>query len=672
MADDLPNSCCHTDASPGVTEDERAWTMTWLKVGVAAVMAGQGMIFGLGLNTSETPLTQEQPIYWVLHMGLLISALVVIALLAPPLLQNAWQAMREKRITVEALFLISALGALGASLTATLTGEGSVYYEVVAIVLAIYTVGKTLGSRSRERALDAVRELRDAFDFAYLQTCCGQRRRVPVAELANDSEVSVAPGEPVPVDGVIRSGVGDITDTAVTGELAPTRRQPGDQVWAGSYSVDGTFVIEPRALTGERRIDAVLEAVEQARLKPSELQLQADRLMRWFVPSVIAIAAVTFLAWAMIGPWTTALFNAMAVLLVACPCALGLATPIAVWSQLLQFSRLGLTVRTGDFGDQLAQADRIVFDKTGTLSFESLRVEDMEVAPSFASQSNELLAAVRAVESLSPHPVARALAQIEVEAIDIEPLEVTQHPGHGVEAVVRLLSGREARLRIGSRDFVEQSLSGNVLTRTRTLGSKREVLASLDGEFAAAFDLSEQLRPDLEPALRALQEQGVTLSILTGDPKPAQRELAGVAVECGLTPADKLDRVTAWQASGERVVFVGDGLNDAAAMSHADASIAMGQGADLSRAASPAVLMGDSLMPIARGLTLSRKVRRAVRGNLLFAGAYNFLGMGLAAGGILHPVVAALLMLFSSVGVSVRAARSARMETPQGGTGVAQ
>ncbi|WP_309400443.1 heavy metal translocating P-type ATPase [Cerasicoccus maritimus] len=662
MTDELPNSCCHTDADPGVTADERAWTMAWLKVGIAAVMAGQGMIFGLGLNTNDTPLTPEQPIYWVLHIGLLISALVVLVLLAPPLFKNTWLALCERRITVEALFLISAMGALGASLTSTLTGQGSVYYEVVAIVLAIYTVGKTLGARSRQRAMDAVRELRDAFDFAYLETCCGQRRRVPVAELATDSAISVAPGEPVPVDGVIRSGEGDMTDTAVTGELTPTRRQPGDQVWAGSYSVDGTFVIEPRALIGERRIDAVLEAVEQARLKPSELQVQADKLMRWFVPSVMAIAAVTFVGWWLAGPWTVALFNSMAVLLVACPCALGLATPIAVWSQLLQFSRIGLTVRTGDFGDQLAQADRIVFDKTGTLSFESLQVEDIEVAPSFASQSNELLAAVRAVESLSPHPVARALAKIETEPLDIEPLEITQHPGRGVDAVVRLLNGHEATLRIGARDFVEESLAGGVLTRTRTMRSKREVLVSLNGEWAVAFDLSEQLRPDLAPALEALKQQGVKLSILTGDPEPMQRELVGVAVDFGLIPTEKLQRVQAWQQAGERVVFVGDGLNDAAAMSHADASIAMGQGADLSRAASPAVLMGDSLTPIARGLTLSRKVRRAVQGNLLFAGAYNFLGMGLAAAGILHPVVAALLMLFSSVGVSVRAARSASMD----------
>ncbi|GHC08301.1 copper-translocating P-type ATPase [Cerasicoccus arenae] len=636
--------------------------MTWLKVGIAAVMAGQGMIFGLGLNTAEVPLTRSQPIYWVLHGGLLISAVVVLALLAPPLIRNAWQAFREHRITVEALFLISALGALGASLTATLTGQGAVYYEVVAIVLAIYTVGKTLGARSRERALGAVRELRDAFDFAYLETCCGQRRRVPVDELAPDSAVSVAPGEPIPVDGVVRSGVGDITDTAMTGELTPTRRQPGDSVWAGSYSVDGTFIIEPRALIGERRIDAMLEAVEQARLRPSELQVQADRLMRWFVPSVIVIAAVTFIGWSLVVPWTTALFNAMAVLLVACPCALGLATPIAVWSQLLQFARLGLTVRTGDFGDQLAQADRIIFDKTGTLSFESLQVEDIEIAPAYMGNQSELLAAVRVVESLSPHPVARALAKIDADNIDVEPLAITQHPGRGVEAVVRMTSGREAVLRIGARDFIEESLGGGVLIRTRATSSKREVLVALDGHWAAAFDLREQLRPDMETALKALQTQGVAVSILTGDPEPAQMDFAGITVEAGLSPTDKLARVRAYQAAGERVVFVGDGLNDAAAMSHAHAAIAMGQGADLSRATSPAVLMGESLLPIARGLALSRKVRRAVQGNLIFAGAYNLLGMGLAAGGILHPVVAALLMLVSSVGVSVRAARSARNE----------
>lgn len=658
MAEPAPNACCHGAADPGVTADDNAWTMAWLKVGIAAVMAGQGMVFGLGLNTADPPLTREQPIYWVLHGGLLISALVVLVLLGPPLIKNLWLAARERRITVESLFVLSALGALGASLTSTLTGEGSVYYEVVAIVLAIYTIGKTLGARSREQALSAVQSLREAFDFAYLETCCGQRQRVPVDELAADSLVSVAPGEPVPVDGVIRSGVGDVTDTAMTGELTPSRKQPGDVVWAGSYSVDGVFSIEPRALRGERRIDEVLEAVESARLKPSELQQQADRLMQWFVPSVIAIALATFGAWMFFGPWTEALFNAMAVLLVACPCALGLATPIAVWSQMLQLSRLGLTVRTADFGDQFAQADRIIFDKTGTLSFEALRVEDIQLTPEFEPRREDVLAAVRVIESLSPHPVARALSGLETAVNDVEPLAITQHPGRGVEAVVRWQGG-ESTLRIGAEDFIEEWLTGPVLTRARSQ-SKREVLVAVNGELAAVFGLSEQLRPDLEPALRSLQEQGVAVSILSGDPNPSQRMLAGVAVEGGLKPTDKLERVRACQQAGERVAFVGDGLNDAAAMAEADVSVAMGQGADLSRAAAPAVLMGDSLMPITRGLALSRKVRRAVKGNLVFAGAYNFLGMGLAAAGVLHPVAAALLMLVSSVGVSIRAARSAQ------------
>jgi len=654
-----PGSCCHGDTDPGVTADERAWATTWLKVGIAAVMAGQGMIFGLGLNTADPPLTRDQAIYWVLHGGLLISALVVIGLLGPPLWRRTWSACREGRITVESLFVISAVGALGASLTATVTGQGSVYYEVVAIVLAIYTVGTTLGARSRSRAIGVVQALREAFDFAYLETCCGQRRRVPVDELTMDSSVSVAPGEAIPVDGVIRKGLGDVIETAITGELTPERRQPGDPVWAGSYSVDGTFTVEPRALRGERRVDSLLEAVEQARLKPSELQLQADRLMRWFVPVVIAIAGATFVGWSLLGPWTTALFNAMAVLLVACPCALGLATPIAVWSQLLHFSRLGVAARTGDFGDQLAQADRIVFDKTGTLSFASLELEAIEMNPAFSAERDEALAAVRAVESLNRHPIARALEKIEVaEGIEVEPLEITQHPGRGLEAVVRMPSRAEAHLRIGTREFVEETTPGSPALRTKA--SKREVVASLDGEWLATFSLSEGIRPDCENTFAALKKAAVKVSIFTGDSQPSMPEIGGVVVEGGMTPADKLERVAKFQSSGERVIFVGDGVNDAAAMSQADASIAMRQGADLSRASAQAVLSGESLAPIPRVLGVARRVRRTVRGNLIFAGAYNFIGMGLAAGGILHPVVAALLMLFSSVGVSIRAARSAR------------
>lgn len=679
-------SCCHggEDApQPGVQEDENVWAKQWLRIAIAIMFGGQGMVLGIGLNRADPRLEPDNPIYWVLHGGLFLTAVVAFALLGWPLVKNAISTLREGRLGVETLFLISAMGALGASLLSTFTGYGAVYYEIVAIVLAIYSIGKLLGARSRAKALEAARALSEEFQYAYVDSCCGNRQKMAVAELVPGMSVLVGPGEPIAVDGVVTRGEGFVVETAMTGETTPVLRKAGDPVWAGSYSVEGTFTIENRSATGGRRIDAVLETITKAQLHPSQLQRRSDSLMMWFVPFVVTASITTFVVWSFIEVWQQALFNSMAVLLIACPCALGLATPIAVWSALVRLSRAGLVARTGDFCDTLALSDRIVFDKTGTISTEQLQVHSCHwLQPQKGAQWARL---VTAAERANSHPVARALAELEcfvaegnppqanaatsVEnladseaAAPVEVLAVETVAGRGIVARLRS-DGREHTLRIGQPELFEQAerdtLAAASAAHTPT-EAKRQVWVSVDGQPAGIVYLGEALRDNVAESLAKLRKDGIKVEILTGDPEPLWEQIGGVKMHSGLTPMQKEALVRSWMQAGERVIFVGDGVNDASAMSVATASIAMSTGAELTRASSTAVLVAPTLEPIVRGRNICKAMRRTLRGNMYFALTYNLIGISLAAFGLLNPMVAALLMLISSMMVSCRAAYSAR------------
>lgn len=670
-AQELLRDCCHSpsgdEPEPGVADDEQHWNRTWLKLAVALVLAGQGMIFSLGLNIADPPLSPDATSYWVLHGLLLASALAVMALLGRPLFKETLRTLWQRRITVESLFTLSLLGALIGSLVTSLSGTGSVYYEVVAIVLCIYTVGKTLGTRSRSRALREVRRFRQRYDQATLLTCCGQRKTVSIREVESGDRVLVGPGEPITVDGCIEEGTAFVVETSMTGEPVPVKREVGDAVLAGSHSLDGTLIIRTTASLGQRKLDRVLETVEQASLAPSRLQEQADRMIRWFVPLVVAVSLATFAGWFFYVSWTEALFNSMAVLLVACPCALGLATPIAIWSGLVQLSRLGLIARSGEFLDTLARADVWVFDKTGTLSTTELQLVKQETLPGWEGTGSELRQLVDALERNNAHPYAKVLsawAEQDSEGGDgftsLELTEIRQEPGVGVRA--RWRRGQDGRtLKVVLGELVKDGGAGEWgdISLPPEIPGQHRVFLSLEGRPVAVWSFREKLRDDTLTTLKAMKVRGLQPAILTGDLQPAWKALDEVEIRAGLSPLDKLAAVEAWKDSGHTVIFVGDGINDAAAMARADASIAMGEGADLARASSTAVLNGHYLSGLVKAVDLSRRVRQSVRGNILFASVYNMIGMGLAAAGMLHPVVAALLMLVSSFLVSFRAIRSA-------------
>ncbi len=646
-------------AEPGVQADARAVHRGWLRIGIGLAVAAQAMVFSLAVNITPA----KGAAYWLVHGGLIASAAAVLVFLGRDLIGQAWAAARARRVSIDLLFLTTLLGALGGSLTSTFTGTGSVYYEVVAVLVVVHTLGKMAGARSRSAALRAADAVAEKYDRCVVLAGDGREDSRAVAALRGGERVVVAPGGAICVDGVIAEGRSYVEEAALTGEWRPVSRGPGERVWAGTHAVDGRLVVVAEA--GERRLDGVLRAVAEARLAPSRLQAQADRLMTWWLPVVTGVAAATFFGW-WLGAgveWTRALFNAMAVLLVACPCAMGLATPVAVWGGLARLVKLGIVARSGDFLDALARVDRVCFDKTGTLSEERLTVLGWGIEPAWREREAELKAMVAAVERGAAHPVARALAESagaeapeKCNQFGYTFPELRTVAGAGVEALVE----RWGLVRVGERSFC-----GGGADMEAEAG--KLVWVSVEGKVAARVRLGETWREGLEETVAGLRALGIEPEVLTGDPSAGEIGKCNqfgytLPVRAGLTPGEKLARVRELAGEGRRVLFAGDGVNDAAAMGAASASLALRGGSELARAAAMAVCAGEDLRKLPEAVRVARRVRAGVRGNLRFAASYNAVGMALAAAGALHPVAAALLMVGSSVWVGVRAVRSAEAE----------
>lgn len=653
--------CCKpTTLEPGEEISKNDLGRNVWKLGVSLALAGQSMMLGLGVNMGSPDFGSST--YWVLHGILITCAFVVMVLLGGDLVSETVAALKRRKISVEGLFLLSMFGAFVGSLVATFTGVGDVYYEVVAIVLCIYTIGKLIGKRSRSKAIEAAQKLRHTFDYAYIMVE-GEKKQVKLEELNCCSRVVVGPGDAISVDGIILSGEGFVKETAMTGELEPESRRVGDSVFAGTYSVDGTFEVKPTGLKGSRRLDGLISTVESASLGSSSLQDQADRIMQWFLPFVVTLCLGTFLFWVTRTNWNQALFNSMAVLLVACPCAIGLATPIAIWSGLWKLSSLGIIARTGAILDALARTTTVCFDKTGTLSEENLRVREIVWAKEGVTEEKRdfVIGVMKAVEARIDHPIARALSAIRVTAHEkvgqMELIRSTVFPGKGIEAVVGV-TGRETTLQLGSRGWMEEL--GFIEGITEARGGRRSVYLAMNGELYCEVVLEENMRAFAFEVLDGVKEMGVQTVILTGDPNYDVGRKGGIAVWRGMSPQDKVDKVKELQEAGEVVIFIGDGVNDAAAMSESDGAIAIGEGVSLAQSTASAVMMGKRLSVLPEAIGLCRRIKSRLRGNMLFAACYNVIGMGLAASGLLHPVVAALLMVVSSAWVSYRAIQTTR------------
>lgn len=616
---------------------------------ISAFLSMGVMVFSLSLYGIEGQELDESgaAMRGLFRMGAMGLAVPILFLLGLPLL-DAVISMR-RWLSSDAFILMGTGAALVISCWNTLTGAEAVYFETASMVLVLVATGRWLDARARERARDALVLLSEGADRVVVRLDGTQEQEVSEDALVVGDIVRVRVGEVIPVDGVVLSGRSFVDQAQLTGEEEPRSASTGDRVLAGSTCVDGSLSVRAQAVQGARMRDEIERVLAHSVGKRARIVQLSDQLVRYFAPLLAMLALGTVLwHWRLQGP-ARALQHGLTVVLIACPCALGLATPLAFWVALGAAWQRGILIQSGEVLERMARATRVFFDKTGTLTSGDLTLQDIQLHADLTEDRALQLAA--ALEQGSQHPIARALRkawsaqQAQQPALETPRIEGFRAvPGLGVE---------------GQLDGVKFTLMRSGLATGEEQRSAESVIdLESDGELLARFVLSAQVRPDAAPALSRLRRRHLQLVGLTGDaPGPAQAlaQSLGIPVESEMMPTQKAARVQQGGASGS--VFVGDGLNDAPALAAADVGIAVvGAAGKVLQTASVSLLKDDlNLLPELH--ELARRAVATARINLAWAFSYNLVGVGLAMTGRLTPLMAAIAMVLSSAAVVLNSCR---------------
>ncbi len=592
----------------------------------------------------------EGPLSLVLRWLAMCFGLPVLVLLGWPILRSFVAGGWAGAAKADALVLLGASSAFGLSVYRTITGAPEVYFDTAVMVLLFVTLGRYLEARARADAGRAIRADLIAAPERATRIVGHEMTPVDVSELAAGDVVRVVAGEMFPTDGVVLEGSGWVDEALMTGESRMVLRSPGSAIAGGTCSVDGCFEVRverPATLSAAARIEGLLES---ARRTSSPMERMADGYARVFLPLTVIIAAVSCVWHAFNQSIDAGILAGLSVLVVACPCALGIATPVALWFGVVAAARRGIILRDASVLERGNRVDRVFFDKTGTLSERTPRLVGCELSPDCPWSAAELLERVAALERGQRHPIARAMvAVVAGERLGgIRVSEVVVEPGRGIRGRVDGVP-----LFAGSGGRREGDAAGEVVVRS-------------DGRLLGVLRFCEDLRQDASAAFVELRDDlAVAVGVLSGD--SSAESLADVAaddlvVEVGLSPDEKLEHVRAASVAarkcGAAVAFVGDGVNDAPALAAAEVGVAFGDPADLPRSAADALCLNDQLRSIPWLLRHSRRVVRIVRQNLMVAFGYNLVAVGLAASGRLDPLVASVAMLGSSLLVVANARRA--------------
>ena len=542
---------------------------------------------------------------------------------------------------------------------AFLTTHGvPLYFEATAFITTIVLLGQILEQRAHARTDAAIRALMDlAPPVAHRLTENGGEEDVPLSAITPGNQLRVRPGEHIPVDGTVANGGSEVDESMLTGEPLPIAKRPGDRVSAGTLNTTGSFVFRAERVGADTLLAQIIRLVEEAQNSEAPIARLADRVSAFFVPAVAALAAATFAAWFFFGPepsFLYALLNAVAVLIIACPCALGLATPVSLVTAIGRGAQAGVLIKDAAALERLASANTLLIDKTGTLTEGRPRV--VALAPADGFSEADLLTLAAAAESSSEHPLARAIVSAARDrSLALPPVsDFSATPGFGVRAKV---AGREVI--VGRAPDTD---------RPAAVPGATVVCVITDGQLAGTLALEDTIKATTPAALAELRRLGFKIIMVTGDRTAAARTIAEKLSLDGFhadtTPATKQELVHVHLARGERVVFAGDGLNDAPALAAAEVGIAMGTGTDVAMYSAGLVLVKGDLAALVRAVHLSRATLRNIKQNLFWAFAYNLLGLPLAAGvfypftgWLLHPMFAGAAMSLSSITVVANALR---------------
>jgi Cu+-exporting ATPase len=600
-----------------------------------------------------------------------------------PFLSGAVRTLRRRTANMDTLIALGTTAALALSVAATFFPSaaaaagagpmGPIYYEAVGVILTLVLLGRYFETRSRGRASSAVRRLLDLAPRKARRLDRGIETEVPLAEIRVGDLLRVKPGDAVPVDGVVRDGRSAVDESLVTGESLPVEKAKGDRVIGGTVNGDGVLDVEATAVGEKTALAQIARLVQAAQASKPPVQRLADRISGIFVPVVLGIAVVTWVAWYVAGPEPRALYATIAfasVLVIACPCALGLATPTAILVGTGRGARMGILFRSAEAIERARAVTLVLLDKTGTITEGSPWLTDrVHVA---GVPDEELLGLAAALEAGSAHPLARAVvAAARAKGIEPPPVEgFASRTGFGVTGTVHGRRVVVGNARLLDEEHVDVAPVREDLARFASDG-KTPLLVAADGRLLGVLAVADPDKPTSAPAVRRLRESGLRVAMVTGDREDTARAVAARVeideIHAGILPPEKAGLVESLQARGEVVAMVGDGVNDAPALAQADVGIAIGAGADVAIEASDVTLLGRDLTAVPDAIALSRATLSTIRENLAFAFVYNALGIPIAAGALypltgwmLSPMIASAAMAASSVSVVGNSLRLAK------------
>ena len=577
----------------------------------------------------------------------LLLALPVLGYSGLPIFRDAWTALRHGSANMNTLIALGTGTAFFYSCWVVFAGGMGVYFEASAVIIVLVLLGRMLEARARGRASDAIRKLMNLQPPVARVVRGGVESEIPLAEVVVGDQVIVRPGERVPVDGVVREGASEIDESMLTGESLPVVKSAGSEVSGGTVNGAGAFRFEALKIGRDTALARIVELVKRAQGSRAPVSRMADVVSGYFTVAVLLIAVVTFAVWMVFAPVGMAVVNAVAVLIIACPCAMGLATPTAIMAGTGRGAGRGILFKGGEALEAAARVDTVVVDKTGTITTGKPRVTRVRALNGFSE--GEVVALAAAVEQWSEHPVAHAILARAGAARAEASTAFRAIPGRGAEALV------EGRMVVVGR------------------GDAGAIAIDVDGVRAGELEIADEVKAGARDAVGALHAMGIEVWMITGDHERVALEVAretgidAARVLAGVLPERKQIEVARLRAEGRRVAMVGDGINDAPALASADVGIAIGTGTDIAIEAGGVILMRGDPRGVAEALGLARQTLRVIRQNLFWAFGYNAVGIPVAAGVFYHwtgwmlsPMIASAAMAMSSVSVVMNSLRLRR------------
>ncbi|HEU5081081.1 MAG TPA: copper-translocating P-type ATPase [Opitutaceae bacterium] len=599
-----------------------------------------------------------------------------------PLFARGWASIRHRSLNMFTLIALGVGTAWAYSVIALFFqnsfppeyrthGSIPIYFEAAAVITALVLLGQVLELRARSKTSNALRALLQQAPKTARRIVDGKEEEVPVDSVAVGDRLRVRPGEKVPVDGVIEEGRSSVDESMITGESIPAEKKVGDEVTGATVNGNGSFVMQAKRVGPETTLSQIVHLVADAQRSQAPIQRLADRVSAWFIPLVLFSAAIAFAAWFFWGPdprLVHGLLNAIAVLIIACPCALGLATPISIMVAVGRGAQVGVLIKNAAGLETLGKATTLLVDKTGTLTEGRPKVVWTKIADGFSE--SEVLASAASLEAQSEHPLARAIASLLADR-NLPEKQVTEFTSTTGAGVIGTIS--DSRIQIGREDWLQENGVSVDEEWLREASSHRDegqtvIFVSHENRVSGAIAIADPIKPSTPEALQELRRLGIDVIMATGDnPKTAAavaRKLSIQEVHAGIGPAGKRELIQQLKRADKTVAMAGDGINDAPALAEANVGIAMSTGTDVAIESAGLTLMKGDLRSLVRAVHLSRATLANIKQNLFFAFFYNAIGVPLAAGllyplfgWVLSPMIAGAAMSLSSVSVITNALR---------------